>query len=312
MKKTVVTILLVLPFILIYFISFAGQILSSYTHIYVERIAVLNSQGDELPVNGQIKIDKGEVYELNIKIYPELASNKKFSISNSDKSICEINPETLEVTGLEYGASRIILSSEDRHYVQCIFNIQVARDDIESIVVSETEVEVAVGKDKLIKTEILPASTLLENRNLVWTSLDPSIATVDANGLITGVSFGTTKVVVSSKHKPEIRQEIIVKVTLEFGTGVFFAHTGTNIYEVNSQTFDLKSITQVNVDGCTIADVSYKLNSIVSDSDVNTSQLSEGIITFNTQRVPVNIMVYIDLGVNEYYEDDITIWFVQK
>ena len=81
MKKIIVIILLILPFVLIYSISFTGKILSEYTHIYAERIVIENAFGDEYDENSIIKIGKGELFDLNVKVYPELASNKEFTIS---------------------------------------------------------------------------------------------------------------------------------------------------------------------------------------------------------------------------------------
>ena len=59
MKKAVVSMLLILPFVLIYFISFTGQILAKYTHINVERVVVVDARGNEYNDDDYIKIDKG-------------------------------------------------------------------------------------------------------------------------------------------------------------------------------------------------------------------------------------------------------------
>lgn len=312
MKKTVVTILLVLPFLLIYFISFTGQILSSYKHIYVERITVLDAEGREYKEGDYIKLGINEEYDLKIKIYPELASDKTVLISNGNKAVCEIDSETHKIKTLDYGVSKLIITSKDRHFIQFIINIRVAQDDIEDIVLSSNTVDVTKGRSQKVDVSILPTTALLEFRELVWQSMDTSIAKVSQDGLITGVDFGQTTVRVSSKHKPELYKDITVNVSLELGTGVFFANEEPEkIFEVNVAEFDLKTITIINLNGVTQDDVWYQLGSSINEEDIDASRLSEGIIKFNKQKTPVIIVVNAYAN-DKDYTDTITIWFVKN
>ena len=312
MKKTVVTILLVLPFLLIYFISFTGQILSSYKHIYVERITVLDAEGREYKEGDYIKLGINEEYDLKIKIYPELASDKTVLISNGNKAVCEIDSETHKIKTLDYGVSKLIITSKDRHFIQFIINIRVAQDDIEDIVLSSNTVDVTKGRSQKVDVSILPTTALLEFRELIWQSMDTSIAKVSQDGLITGVNFGQTTVRVSSKHKPELYKDITVNVSLELGTGVFFANEEPEkIFEVNVAEFDLKTITIINLNGVTQNDVWYQLGSSINEEDIDALRLSEGIIKFNKQKTPVIIVVNAYAN-DKDYTDTITIWFVKN
>jgi Fe-S-cluster-containing hydrogenase component 2 len=74
-------------------------------------------------------------------VFPELASNKKVTISNSDKYVCSIDSETFKVTGLDYGTSKLIITSVDRHYVQYIINIGVVDEDITETILNMTKKE---------------------------------------------------------------------------------------------------------------------------------------------------------------------------
>ena len=91
MKKFIVIALLVMPFVLIYFISFSGRILSKYTHINIENIYVSDTNGNIYNNDSIIQINKGDVKSLQISILPTLASNKSIVYSNSDKSVCKID-----------------------------------------------------------------------------------------------------------------------------------------------------------------------------------------------------------------------------
>jgi GH43 family beta-xylosidase len=169
----------------------------------------------------------------------------------------------------------------------------------------------AKGKSEYIDVTIVPKTTAQENRYLVWESENPEIATVK-NGYITGVSAGTTKVTVKSKHKPEIFKEITVTVTNEYGAGVYFSHDNYNvIYVVNTTEFDLKTITVLNLEDVTISNVWYELNNIPETGSVDTSALSEGIIKFNKEKVIIIVSVHAFDSEGVEYSDKIKIWYVQ-
>ena len=319
MKKTVVTILLVLPFILIYFISFAGRILSTYTHIYVERIAVVDSVGNEYEDNSYIRIDKGEEFDLNIKVFPELASNKAYDIVNSNSSVCSID-ENNKVLGLNYGVSKILISSIDRHNVQYMINIEVTHDDIREIIVDKTELTLTKGKFAQIDVSIEPSTTLPENRNLIWESDDTSVANVN-NGLIVAVNEGETIVRVKSDHKENVFKEITVKVISESirTKGVWFKHNSGSIYEVNSTEFNLRTdefVELVDLAGYSLDDVKFTVEAMNDETafDINYDDdgyISDGIIIFKKAKTPIQISVSLETDTTEY-SDKITIWYIKK
>ena len=67
----------------------------------------------------------------------------------------------------------------------------VIRSIVETLSVNES-CKVPMGKTKSIKYMVTPATAATE---LMWTSLNPDVVTVDANGKVTGMSEGTAKVI---------------------------------------------------------------------------------------------------------------------
>ena len=275
MKKIVVILLLVLPFILIYSISFTGKIVSKYTHVYVERIAILDEEEKEYDNDAIVKLNKGETFILKVKVFPELASNKDYTITNSDKEVCEIDQTNGVITAKEYGVSQIIISSKDTQ-VKFSFCVKVSDDFIQSIKVSKTEVRLGVSKTEMIDMEILPITTLPEYRNVIWFSDNESIATVNANGEIKGVSVGETFVTVKSTYNEEIFAKIKVVVSNDVFTPVKFT-VASGTYVISNDTIDLNAITEINVSE--YFNLKYKLTSGESKADV--SRINEGVIKFN-------------------------------
>lgn len=213
MKKVVVTILLVLPFLLIFFISFTGQILSKYTYIPVERIAILDDEGDEIS-KLNIKLKKGENFKLRVKVFPELASNNKYTITNTNSNVCELDEENEEIVSVDYGSSTVIISSLDKHYVQCIIKFVVANEDIEEIRLSQTSITVPVGTvSREIGIQIVPKETLQSNRGLVFEVEDETIASInEKQKIISGLKVGTTTITIRSNYRPEVFATLTVNV----------------------------------------------------------------------------------------------------
>ena len=306
MKKLVVVILLIMPFVLIYFISFTGRVLSIYSHINVENIVVIDNNKN-LENNYWLQLNKGEEREIDIKLLPELSSNKEYVVSNSSKNVCTFDEG--KITALDYGVSKIIITSKDRHFVQFVLNVSVVEKDVKSIVVNKDKIELNVGKFELLDIEILPSSVVEENRELEYISLDEEIATINSN-IVTGVSVGNTKIVIKSKHNPDVYTEIDVNVTDYVSQGVFFDYNDTSkVYDVYDSVFDLKSITSINVEGVGFDDIIYSLDTFTDA--VDTSLLGSGIIKFNKDRVPIVISLMTTHNDN-VYTDTITLRYVTK
>lgn len=326
MKKAVVTILLILPFLLIYFISFTGRILSQYTYIAVERIAVLDSQGDEYKENSIIKIGKGESKgdKLRIKVYPEYASNKNISISGGG-SICSIDKETHMITGLELGEATIIITSQDKTDVQFAITIKVAEDEIQAIHLS-TDLGVGVpgvlninkNRSKYVEHTIVPYTVPTNMRGLEWWSENPNIATVNRSGKITGINYGTTTIWVKSIQNPDIKNHFTVNVTSDLQKGIwwdkgdndYIALTASDI--VPNANYDLKLITliknlPIDLSAVSSGDIWYTLNG-GDIAFIDDTLIDQGIIKFTKSNVMVSISVSYDDGV-EVYSDSVNIWY---
>lgn len=78
-----------------------------------------------------------------------------------------------------------------------------------SVAIDES-LELSIGESKTLTATVLP--TTAENKSVTWTSLNPSIATVDANGKVTAVSEGTTTIEVISNYNNALKDTCTVEV----------------------------------------------------------------------------------------------------
>jgi uncharacterized repeat protein (TIGR02543 family) len=143
------------------------------------------------------------------------------------------------------------------------------------------------------KSEKLVASfnpTNATNQEVIWTSSDTSVATVDENGNVIAVNKGTATIIVKSKVDNTIKAECKVTVTIPATSIELTKKT----IEVNvGESLDLKTLVKV-----TPSDTTDELEWIKSDKEHNISLSSDGIVTgINTC---VGASVYVSIPNGEY------------
>mgnify|MGYP000003551096 CR=1 FL=1 len=312
MKKVVITLLLILPFLLIYFISFTGQILSKYTYIPVERIVLLDENGDELE-NNTVTCKQGEKYQMRIKVLPEFASNKQISIANTNWDICPID-ENYVVTAKELGEVAIIITSNDKHNVQYVFRFKVAQEELEDIAITldghdlenNQSINLGLNKSKNLGIRIIPSSTALAYREIVWSTSNSEFVKINQNGQITGLKQTSTPITITatSLHNPSIKKSISVNVVSELEKGVWFVASGLQagrLYSVPLGDFDLKSITKI-VDLPADIAITYKITIGKDSTGIDASRLSEGIIKFKAKNTAIEVKLIATNGSYTYYD----------
>ena len=140
----------------------------------------------------------GDTTSLSLAVLPTSAANYiDVTLSSSDPSVATVN-NFGKVTGVAPGKATITATSGD---VSCSATITViaaassTTGATQSISLNTNYVVLKPGSSKTITGTVSPSSS---SQALTFTSQDKSIATVSANGVITGVSTGATAVIVSN------------------------------------------------------------------------------------------------------------------
>ncbi len=109
----------------------------------------------------------------------------------------------LYLVDLETGAASELGTIVDGTMVASLYTIpdpepQVpAAVEADGLVFDEDTVVVPVGEDGQLDVHVLPITVSQVDAELTWTSSDPSIATVDENGVVTGVAPGVVTITVT-------------------------------------------------------------------------------------------------------------------
>lgn len=124
---------------------------------------------------------------------------------------------------------------------------------IQQIIPPSSREDIYINDKFQIQCSIYPNNAT--NKNLTWTSSNPSVATVDKNGLVTGISLGQTKITIKSNDggNAETNLWIVVNYCFTEGTKVLTENglinienitIGVKVYSMNmtKKEIELKSV----------------------------------------------------------------------
>ena len=156
-------------------------------------------------------IEQGQTDTLTATVLPNNATNQNISWSSSDESVAKVADGV--VTALNVGTAIIIVTTEDGNKTAtCNVTVTAPAAPIEVTGISiKTATEIAIGGTETLTVTYTPADANT-GKEVTWSSSDASIATVDANGKVTGLNAGTATITATSKTKSSITASCAVTV----------------------------------------------------------------------------------------------------
>jgi uncharacterized protein YjdB len=153
----------------------------------------------------------GEAVELSHTVAPANASNTKVVWSSADVSIATVDGNG-RVTGVAAGTTVITVTSsgDGQFYANCAVTVQDPAVAVTGVSLSKTATTVYADEFEDLTHTVTPADAT--NKNVVWSSANTSVATVDGNGRVTGVAVGTTVITVTSSDNGRFYANCVVTV----------------------------------------------------------------------------------------------------
>lgn len=157
----------------------------------------------ETKVEG-VKLDKtelslfvGATEKLTATVTPDNAANKKVNWTTSNAEIATVDAEG-NVTGVKEGNAVITVTTEDGgKTASCNVTVSAQVVNVESVTLDKTDMSVEMGTSAKLTATVTPDNAT--NKNVTWTSSAESIATVDAEGNVTGVKEGNAVITVTTE-----------------------------------------------------------------------------------------------------------------
>ncbi|MCI5702132.1 MAG: Ig-like domain-containing protein [Erysipelotrichaceae bacterium] len=184
-------ILLVIIILIIGFLLLIKFKVLSFTSSVMPNAIVLNQN--------EIGIKKGKGYQLVSTVLPENAENKQVVWESSDPKIVSVNSVTGYITGVKEGSATITVKTLINDIsTDCIVNVSGKNILVSKIFLNEKRISLAVGYTHSLTYQITPKNAT-EN-DLIFTSSDSSVATVNQSGVIQGLKEGNAIITVSSSN----------------------------------------------------------------------------------------------------------------
>lgn len=133
----------------------------------------------------------GSTMAFTPQIMPENATNKNATWKSSNTNVATIDNNGL-LTAIAIGETDISLTAEDGGISAWTTITVVKRVPVTSITLEDSSRYLKVGEGTYLYANIQPEEAT--NKNIKWSSSNPSVATVDDNGNITAVALGETEI----------------------------------------------------------------------------------------------------------------------
>ena len=168
---------------------------------------VLYAQWEEIsepdvPVAGvmldqnSVVLNRNDFCILTATVLPFDADNQSVVFSSKDSGIASVDASG-KVTGVGGGTTKIIVTTVEGDFTdECEVTVIDNYIPVTGMKISDSKLKVRKGTEGCVTANIQPVNAT--NQDVVFSSNDESIATVTKDGVIHGVSAGTTQIVACS------------------------------------------------------------------------------------------------------------------
>ena len=173
------------------------------TVVPVSEISVNSNQTD-------VSLAIGSSYQLQAKVLPENATDKKITYTSHNPAVASVNEEGV-ITALSAGSAKITITASND--ISKEINVTVTAVSVTNIVFDPAlpgnPLLLSVGGNCPIHAKVQPENAT--DKNLTYTSDNEGVASVDAGGLITAKAVGSAKITIKASNG--VSKEITITVT---------------------------------------------------------------------------------------------------
>ncbi|MBU3146898.1 Ig domain-containing protein, partial [Clostridium sp. CF012] len=154
----------------------------------------------------------GNTTTLNASILPVDAANKNVNWISSDETIATVDA-TGKVTAIKAGTATVTATTQDGSNLSagCIVTVTNPGIIATELTLDKTNLALTVGNSGQLVATIKPSNAT--TGSAIWTSSNPTIATVDATGKVTAIKVGTATVIATTQDGSNLSASCIVTVT---------------------------------------------------------------------------------------------------
>ena len=168
----------------------------------------------------EVDLIVGETREIKV-ILGSVSPKEEIVYVVGNSSIISYQENIL--TALSVGTTKLTAYVKSEPLTRAVVNITVGKESLSSLKINGVN-SILIGESVTFTTEVTPSH--LEN-NVIWKSSDTKVATIDANGKLTGNKAGTTTISATSQYDRtivaiktvEVKYHDANKIEIEFTSG---------------------------------------------------------------------------------------------
>lgn len=254
----------------------------------------------QLPATLKLKIGK----EINVDGHtlPLGTTDDKLTYTSSDEDIATVDKNG-NVKGLKQGKCTITATSVDGGYTaSCEVTVM---QPVAEVWLDKHELNMNVGDNSTLRVNVSPSTA--DDKTIAWSTEDEDVANVDADGKVTAVAAGTTKIWATSNDNNEAKDYCEVTVNQPV-TGLTLDYTEYTLNDIGS-TFTLTA--EVQPETATNKEVTWRSSDekvcIVSNGLVVATGYGKAIVMATTKDGGYLAMCTVEVvnatGINDYSSD---------
>ncbi len=205
MGKRICMAVLVLLLVSLLLPVFSGSTVEAKTGVGVSKVTVTRPGGKSLTLN------VGKTYQLNVKVSPSNAANKKVSYKSSNNKVVSVSASG-KLKAKKSGNAQITVTAADGSGKKAVLKVKavISVNKVTIISPAVKQLVLVKGKTDCLKTKVTPTNA--GNKQLSFSSSDSKIVTVSSKGKITAKKSGT--VTITAKAKDGSGKKAVLKVTV--------------------------------------------------------------------------------------------------
>jgi len=176
-----------------------GRIHKKTIHVTVGGDAPVNIPVESVSINGgDVTMQAGETKTLSATVAPANATNKKVTWSTSNPMIASVD-NAGTVTARKAGTVTITATAGGKSASVTVTIEEAPPAPYASVKIDGGDFSVKAGETHQLTAKLLAAdgTEVTSDDTLTWSSSNTAVASVDANGLVTGVAKGTANITVT-------------------------------------------------------------------------------------------------------------------
>ena len=167
-----------------------------------EELSIIIDEQTDVPVTGvslntsTLNLIEGGTDTLTATVEPNNATNRNVTWSSDNPSVATVNNGVVSAVSEGTATITVTAQGDSTKSASCTVTVTAAAVPVTGVTLNKTSTSLYVGNTETLTATVAPDNAT--NKDVIWTSSDSAVATVDQNGVVTAVDRGTATITVTT------------------------------------------------------------------------------------------------------------------